>query len=101
MKLVKLCGVNEIEDGSVRGFDIEGKHIILVKQNGMFFSLDGICTHAHADMADGFLSDGSITCSLHLSVFDLKTGNPTNPPARLPLKTYKVKVEGGNVFVEL
>ena len=32
-------------------------------------------------------------CPCHESVFDPKTGQPTTPPAVLPLKSYKVQIE--------
>ena len=38
---------------------------------------------------------------LHLSVFDLNTGKPQNPPAENPLDTYNIKLEDNNILVEV
>jgi 3-phenylpropionate/trans-cinnamate dioxygenase ferredoxin subunit len=43
--------------------------------------------------------DGNVECWLHGSCFDLRTGRPTGPPATLPVPTYPVKIDGGDVYV--
>ena len=40
-------------------------------------------------------------CPLHLSVFDLNSGKPNNPPAENSLQTYKIKLEDNNILVEV
>ena len=39
--------------------------------------------------------------ALHLSVFDLESGQPKNPPAEKALKTYNVKLEQNEIYVEV
>jgi nitrite reductase/ring-hydroxylating ferredoxin subunit len=41
----------------------------------------------------------TLTCPLHLSAFKLSDGIPQNPPAEIPLSTYKIKVEDNDVLV--
>ena len=40
-------------------------------------------------------------CWLHGSCFDVRTGEPTGPPATVPVPTYPVKIEGDDVYVAL
>ena len=47
--------------------------------------MQGICCHEYFELDKGFLTGDSITCALHLSRFDLETGEPLDPPAVLPL----------------
>jgi nitrite reductase/ring-hydroxylating ferredoxin subunit len=42
-----------------------------------------------------------VICQLHLSQFDLRTGEVSNPPATEPLRRYNVKIEEGGIFVEI
>jgi 3-phenylpropionate/trans-cinnamate dioxygenase ferredoxin component len=42
-----------------------------------------------------------VTCALHLSRFDLTTGDALDPPAELPLVRYPVRIEGDEIVVEL
>jgi 3-phenylpropionate/trans-cinnamate dioxygenase ferredoxin subunit len=43
--------------------------------------------------------DDIIECPLHQGRFHIPTGAPKGAPVHLPLRTYPVKVEGGEVFV--
>jgi len=61
----------------------------------------GICTHEYFELDKGFLTDGTLTCALHLSRFDLETGEALDPPAELSLQMYPVAVDGDQVFLTL
>ena len=79
---------------------VDGTNILLVNQDGLH-ALQGTCSHEYFELDQGFLSDGSVTCALHLSRFDLSDGQPLDPPADLPLVTYPVYVEGADIVLEL
>ncbi len=68
---------------------------------GTLHAWDGTCTHEEADLSTGFLLGDRITCPLHLSVFDLNTGEAVTPPATVQLKKYNLKVENEDIFVEV
>ena len=64
--------------------------------------MQGICSHQYFELDKGFLTGDSITCALHLSRFDLETGEPLDPPAELPLAVYPVTVQDdGAIVLEL
>ena len=74
---------------------------MIVNLDGTLHALDRVCTHEDADLSTGFLIGSVVTCPLHLSRFDVVTGEVQNPPAMKPLKTYSLKVEGTSVYVQL
>ena len=82
-------------------FDYNEKKILLANINGKIYAADRTCTHADADLATGILSEEGVTCPLHLSTFSLETGAPQNLPAEVPLKTYNVKIEQNEIYVEV
>lgn len=98
---IKACTIDQVQEGQLFGFHSNDKKILLANQKGKIFATDLICTHAEADLSNGFLSDEGIRCPLHLSVFNLQDGNPQNPPAEKPLKTYNVKIQQNEVYVEV
>lgn len=100
-KWVKACSADEVKEGDLFGFDHKDKRILLANLKGKLYATDLICTHAEADLSTGFLTDEGVMCPLHLSVFNLETGVPQNPPATEPLKTYNVKVDNNEIFVEV
>ena len=64
-------------------------------------AVQGICSHEYFELDKGFLTNGTLTCALHLSRFDLSSGEPLDPPAELPLAVYPVVIEDGRVIIEV
>ncbi len=82
-------------------FDYKEKQLLITNLNGTIYATDRICTHAEADLSLGFLSDEGVRCPLHFSVFNLENGRPLNPPAEEALKTYNVKIDQNEIYVEV
>lgn len=85
----------------MKGIEHDGKRILIVNLEGQFHAWDGTCTHEEADLSTGFLTGEEVTCPLHLSRFNLLTGEAVNPPAEKSLTKYRVKVENGEILVAL
>ena len=98
---IKACTVDAINEGKLFSFDHKDKRILLANLKGKFYATDLICTHAEADLSTGFLTDEGVRCPLHLSVFNLSDGKPQNPPAQDALKTYNVKIDQNEIYVEV
>ena len=101
MTFEKVAEISDLPEGKLLGVDLGEKHLLLSNIGGTIYASGGLCTHEVTDLARGFLGGSTVTCPLHLSEFDLKTGEPLNPPATDPLAIYPVKVEGKDVFVAL
>jgi len=68
-------------------------------RDGKVHALDDVCTHALALLSQGFIEGGAVECPLHGARFDIATGRCLAPPATVDLRTYEVRIEGGEVFV--
>lgn len=97
--LVKACKLSEFDERL--DIDIEGKKIMLIRRDGIIYALDRICTHQYADLSNGFITDDTITCPLHLAQFEITSGKAVAPPAEEPLKMYNVKISGEYIYIEL
>ena len=75
--------------------------VLVIRQGDVFTATQGICSHEYFELDKGFLTNGTLTCALHLSRFDLSDGEPLDPPAELPLAVYPVVVEDGRVLIEV
>jgi len=75
--------------------------VLVVNLEGVYRAVQGICSHEYFELDKGFLTDGSLTCALHLSRFDLATGEALDLPADEPLAVYPVSVAEGRLIVEL
>jgi len=100
-KWIKACSLEQVKEGQLFGFVSDDNKILLANLKGKIHATDLICTHADADLSTGFLSEEGVRCPLHLSVFNLDDGKPQNLPAEIPLKTYNVKIDDDEIYVEL
>jgi 3-phenylpropionate/trans-cinnamate dioxygenase ferredoxin subunit len=93
-----------------------GKHEILLARVGdTFYAADNRCPHMNGDLSQGRLEKTVVTCPRHHSQFDLADGHVVRwtdwsgiklsmgklMKSPRPVKTYKVKAEGGKVMVEV
>jgi len=98
---VKVCDVGDVPNGAMHAVDVGGRRLMIVNVGGELYATDRICTHEEADLSTGFLIGSVVTCPLHLSRFDVVSGEVQNPPATVPLKAYGLKIEGTGVYVQL
>lgn len=101
LRRVDLCAVDDVPPGTMKLCEVEDELVLVTNLDGVFHATQGICSHQYFELDKGFLTDGSITCALHLSRFDLDTGDALDPPAELPLAVYPVVVEDGRVIIEV
>jgi len=98
---VKVCDVTDVPPGTMHPVDVGKNKLMIVNVDGALYALNRICTHETADLSTGFLVGSVVTCPLHLSRFDVKSGAVENLPATVPLATYRLKVEGTSVYVQV
>ena len=98
---VSVGPVAAIPPGAMMPVRAGRRAIIVLNVDGELHALDGICSHAYSELASGFFAGDLVTCALHLSQFDVRTGEPISPPATDPLRKYPVAVEGGIVYVDV
>jgi 3-phenylpropionate/trans-cinnamate dioxygenase ferredoxin subunit len=99
---IKTCNADDIEPEDVRRFDHGDRTFAIYRTTeGKFFATDGLCTHAKVHLAGGLVMDHLIECPKHNGRFDYTTGKAKGAPVCVDLKTYPVKVEAGEVFIQL
>jgi 3-phenylpropionate/trans-cinnamate dioxygenase ferredoxin subunit len=79
------------EYGAIAVFNVDGE----------FLAIDDTCTHQDASLADGWVEGCTVECPLHAACFDLRTGMPSGPPAKMPVRTHEVVVADGLVYVRV
>ena len=98
---VRACGADEIDEEDLISWEHEGRLIAIYNTEKGFFATEGMCTHEDQDLADGFVIGTVIECPLHQGRFDIPSGKALSAPVCVDLKTYPVKVEAGEVFVDV
>jgi len=102
VRRVDLLGLAEVPEGTMKMAWVDGTDpVLVVHMDGRIGAYQGICSHEYFELDKGFLTVDSITCALHLSRFDLATGDVLDPPADQPLVMYEVLVADGRILIEV
>ncbi|HVV24842.1 MAG TPA: bifunctional 3-phenylpropionate/cinnamic acid dioxygenase ferredoxin subunit [Pseudonocardiaceae bacterium] len=97
--MIRVCDFDDLPPGDAVRIDGDTP-VAVFNADGDLYAIDDTCTHQDASLADGWLEGCLVECPLHASCFDLRTGTPTAPPARTPVRTYPVRVVDGVIYVE-
>ncbi|GAA2362513.1 bifunctional 3-phenylpropionate/cinnamic acid dioxygenase ferredoxin subunit [Saccharopolyspora halophila] len=73
--------------------------IAVFNVDGELYAIDDTCSHQDASLSEGWLEGCAVECPLHAACFDLRTGQPSGPPAKKPVRTHAVSVEAGMIYV--
>ena len=84
----------DLPEGTAKRVEIDGEAIALVHTRGEVFAVDDTCTHAEVSLAEGEIDGCTLECWLHGSRFDLRTGQPSGPPATRAIAIHPVDVVG-------
>ena len=87
--------------GTMVGAEVAGERVLVANVGGEFFAMKAECNHRGGPLDEGTLEGNVVTCPLHGSKWDVKTGNLIEFVRPLPPEpTYKVSVEGEQIMVE-
>jgi 3-phenylpropionate/trans-cinnamate dioxygenase ferredoxin subunit len=99
MSALPACSVTDVPERTAHRVVLDGRPIAVVHTEGQWFAVSDVCSHADVSLAEGDVDGCTLECWLHGSRFDLRTGQPSGPPATTPVPVYPVSVEGDTVFV--
>ena len=95
----KVAKVSDISPGEVKSFILGNEVIAICNSGGNFYAFIDECSHQTLPLSDGVLEGKTITCAYHGAEFDIETGEALCLPAVDRIETYKLKVEGDDIYV--
>lgn len=101
MSGVPVCAFDDLVDGSVRKFDVDGEPVAVVRIGDDVYAIGDICSHANVSLSEGevWCDERELECPQHGSTFDLETGRPTVLPATQPVRLYDASVVDGQIVI--
>jgi toluene monooxygenase system ferredoxin subunit len=100
MAFTKVCLVDELWEGEMQSFQVDGKEVLLVcTDGGEIKAFQGICPHQDIPLIDGKFDGKKIICKAHLWQFDAGTGKGINP-SNCKLAEYPVQIDGDDVLID-
>jgi len=112
---VQVGTTGEFKDGDKKKVTAAGQEILVARAGINYYAVGNRCPHMAGDLSAGNLEGIIITCPRHGSQFDIRNGQNLRwmkgsgiaanigKALKSPkgIVTYKVKVEGNNILVEV
>jgi 3-phenylpropionate/trans-cinnamate dioxygenase ferredoxin subunit len=98
---IRACASVDIGEEDLIRFDHGDKTYCIYNTPKGFYATDGMCTHEEEHLEFGIVIGTVIECPLHQGRFDIPSGEALSAPVCVDLKTYPVKVEDGDVFINV
>ena len=100
-KWMQVAQTGDVPAGQMRSFSVDEEPIVICNVDGQFYACQDMCSHQELPLDGGELCGKVLTCPWHGAKFDVTTGAALAMPAVAPIVTYSVRVEGGQIFVEV
>lgn len=95
---VKVCSVNEFEEGRAKIFCVDTERIAIYKHENKLYAIHNVCKHQGGPLGEGKILDGCITCPWHGYQY-LPQNGQSPPPFTEKVSTYDVKVMNDEVWL--
>lgn len=96
----KAAKLSEIAPGTTRRVVVDSMEILLCNVEGKIYAIEDVCTHDGGPLDQGELEGQCVVCPRHGATFDVRSGDALTLPAVLPLMTFRVTVEGDDIYVD-
>ncbi len=107
---VACAKVDEVPEGAMKGVTLDGKRVLVARVNGAFYAIDAVCSHMSGDLTKGTLNGTCVTCPVHHSQYDVRTGKVVKNVGRLiklatrkeatGQKTIETKAVGSDILLK-
>lgn len=98
---VKVARADDVAPGTSIAVELPQASLAICNVDGQFFAIENLCTHDDGPLGEGALDGFRIQCPRHLAYFDIRTGKALTLPAVMGVKCFPVRVQDGDVEVEL
>jgi toluene monooxygenase system ferredoxin subunit len=100
MSFVRVGALDDLWSGEMRGYVVLGTKVVLVRMDDTVFAYEDRCAHLGVMLSKGSLEGRVLTCHAHQWQYDVCTGGGVNPVSAR-LKLFPVKLEHGDIFVDV
>lgn len=98
---VKIASQSELPAANeAKEFKCGDKEICVANVDGTYSAMDNNCLHRGGPLGEGIIANGKLICPWHAWAWDPQTGQSTHD-RNVKLATYPLKIENGDVMIEM
>jgi nitrite reductase/ring-hydroxylating ferredoxin subunit/hemoglobin-like flavoprotein len=86
--------LSDVAPGQTYLVHLDGQGVAVYNLDGTYYATQAECTHEGGPLNEGKLEGETVTCPWHGSCFNIKTGALVHGPARQPIQTFRVAING-------
>lgn len=101
MALVKVAQKAEIKENGGKELNVNGTRVALFNANGKYYAIEALCRHQDGSLAPGIIDGEVVECPMHSWHYNVRTGELLDYLEGVKLTTYKVDVQGNDIFIDL
>ena len=102
LQWIKLARVSDLVDRVIKPCPRVEARVAIVTVDGVVFAFDDYCSHAWCTFTPGNVEEnGEVLCRCHDAKFSYVTGAVIWGPTDNPIRTFPVRVEGDDIYVEM
>ena len=97
----RVASLDEVPAGQPKVVELDGIRVVLARVGDAVYSCGDVCTHRGGPLGEGKLNGARLACPWHGWMFDVRTGQCVFPGRGASVPSYPVRLEAGEVLVEL
>lgn len=91
--------IDEIPPGKARAVVLNNFRVAVFNLDGQFYAIKDACPHAEYPLSKGMVRGETVTCASHNWKFNIKTGLCLHGHDDLQIRTFKVEVIDGEIWL--
>ena len=98
-KYIDVASLAEVLPGHTLKVMTDRGDILLANVEGKIYAVDDMCTHEDSSLSLGCLKGELVSCTLHGSRFNVRSGQPMEEPATEALRRYPVRINQDRIEI--
>ena len=97
----RVASLDEVPAGQPKLVELDGTRIVLARVGDVVYACGDVCTHRGGPLSEGKLTGTRLACPWHGWIYDVRTGQCAFPGRGASVPSYPVRVDSGEIWVEL
>jgi 3-phenylpropionate/trans-cinnamate dioxygenase ferredoxin component len=98
---VRVAAEADVPPNTLLHVDVGEEKVCLANADGQIYAFRDNCSHRDFPLSAGTIDNGTVECTWHGARFDMASGRATQLPAIKPIRTYEVRVDDGDILIDL
>jgi nitrite reductase/ring-hydroxylating ferredoxin subunit len=97
----RASALEDVPPGACTLAEVNGTRVVLARVGERVYACADTCSHQGGPLSQGKLVGARLTCPWHGWLYDVRTGQCLLPTRGAAVATYAVRIEGGEIWVEV